>query len=132
MRKYWEGMKRSKSDRSKIQVSTVNPSFETNRSCNNHFRREAAGVRCGRRAPSRDSKCVAELTCARLAEYRSDQVVALFIDLASRHRVLRATAHRFGVMLRFAPVTQGNFDDSLPARHRRRQCVVAAQIDAAA
>ncbi|TMG80104.1 MAG: hypothetical protein E6H77_03540 [Betaproteobacteria bacterium] len=68
-------------------------------------------------------------TGARWAKNRRDQVGGLRVHLLARHGILRRAAHRGHVMAELPPVAQRHLDDSLPARHRRRQRVVAEELD---
>src|SRR6184192_3854665 len=72
---------------------------------------------------------VAQLARASPADHRSHQIVALFVHFASRHRVLGGAADRGGVAPELAPVAQADLDDSLAARHNRKQRIIAAKLD---
>src|SRR5436309_1583894 len=74
----------------------------------------------------------AELARACGTGHRRQQVAALRLDLFPAHRVLGCSPDGPRMVPELPTVFQPDFDDALPAGHRLRERVVAAQLDQAA
>src|SRR5204863_8570853 len=74
----------------------------------------------------------AELARACGTGHRRREVAALRLDLFPAHRVLGCSPDGSRMVPELPPVFQPQFDDTLPAGHRRGELIVADELDAAA